>query len=293
MEIFAIGFVEGIVLGSIYAVVALGFVLIFKTSKILNFAQGELMMVGAYIVYSFVVQLRVNFLFSFLFTFLITAFLGIIIHFSLFKKLIGKPPFTLVMITIALSYLLKSGVQLIWGAEDKAIPAFLPGSHVKIMNVPITRDSIAVVFFALIFMVLFHIFFKKNKIGIAMRATAVDQVAATGCGIDVNVIFAMSWAISFILSSVSGVVMARAYSLNSNLGIVGIKVFPVIILGGLDSIGGAILGGYIIGLLECLSRAYIGQYFSTSLDIISFIVLIFILLMKSYGLFGTKRVERL
>ncbi|MCL5126661.1 MAG: branched-chain amino acid ABC transporter permease [Deltaproteobacteria bacterium] len=293
MEMFGIAVVEGIVVGSIYTIAALGFVLIFKSTKVINFAQGELMMIGAYVAYLFRIQIGMNMLSSFLATLVITAALGIIIHYALFKKMIGESPFTLVMVTIALSYLLKSGAQLIWGAQSKVMPSMFTGPNVQIMNIPVSRDAIAVVLFALIFLVFFQLFFKFSKLGTAMRATANDQVASMGCGVQVNVIFAASWAISFMLSSVGGVIMAETYNLDNNLGIVGLLVFPVIILGGLDSIVGAIVGGYIIGLLESFSKAYLGQYFSTNVDVIPFAILIFILLVKPYGLFGTTRIERL
>jgi branched-chain amino acid transport system permease protein len=293
MEFFGIALIEGIVLGSIYAIMALGFVLIFKSTKIINFAQGELMMVGAFVIYLFAVQLGLNLGISFILTFLITALLGVIINFALFKNMIGESPFSLVMVTVGLSYLLKCGTQLIWGAETKAIPSIISGPNIKLASIPIARDSLATVIFALIFLTLFHLFFKYTKKGIAMRATANDQLASMACGVEVNTIFAAAWAISFMLSSVGGAIMARTYGLNSNLGIIGLRVFPVIILGGLDSIGGAIVGGYIIGLLESFTRAYIGQYFSTSLEIIPFIVLLVILLIKPYGLFGSEKIERL
>ncbi|NQT55880.1 MAG: branched-chain amino acid ABC transporter permease [Desulfobacteraceae bacterium] len=293
MDFFGIAVIEGIVIGSIYAIVALGFVLIFKSTKVLNFAQGELMMVGAYVAYFFIVQLGLNLLLSLFLTFVITALLGIVIHSLLFRKMIGESPFILVMLTIALSYLLKCGVQLIWGAQTKVMPPILSGPNVKIMTIPVTRDSIAVVLFALIFLILFHLFFKFSRLGTAMRATANDQVASMGCGVKVNIIFAVAWAISFMLSSVGGVIMAGTYNLDGNLGVIGLLVFPVIIVGGLDSIGGAIVGGYIIGLLESFSNAYIGQFFSSNLDIIPFGILILILLIRPYGLFGTKRIERL
>jgi branched-chain amino acid transport system permease protein len=126
-----------------------------------------------------------------------------------------------------------------------------------------------------------------------MRATANDQIAAMGCGVEVKTVFAAAWAISFVVSSVGGVIMAGVYGLNTNLASVGIRVFPVVILGGLDSIAGAVVAGYIIGLVEALSRAYLGQYFSTDLEIVSFVILMGILLIKPYGLLGTERIERL
>jgi len=288
-----IAFIEGIVIGSIYSIVALGFVLIFKSTKVINFAQGEFMMVGAYVFYLSLVQLQLNIFLAFLLTFLITAILGILIHFLLFKKMIGESPFILVMLTIALSYLLKAAVQLIWGPQSKVMPPLFSGSHLTLGGVSITRDSVAVVIFALTFLLLFQLFFKFSKLGTAMRATANDQAAAMSCGVEVNIVFTMAWVISFMLSSVGGIIMAGTFNLDTNLGMIGLLVFPVIILGGLDSIIGAIIGGYIIGLIESLTRAYIGQYFASNLDIIPFVILIGILLIKPYGLFGSKRIERL
>ncbi|MBW2117563.1 MAG: branched-chain amino acid ABC transporter permease [Deltaproteobacteria bacterium] len=293
MEFLMRAVVDGVVIGSIYAIVALGFVLIFKSSGVLNFAQGELLVVGAYIAYLFINELGLGLGVSFLITFVITALLGILINFSLFYKMIGESVFSLVMVTVGLSYLLKCCVQLIWGMRSRVFPPLFTGPHIDIMDTAISRDSAATVIFAILFLAIFVCFFNYTKFGTAMRATANDQVAAIGCGVEVKTIFAAAWAISFVVSSVGGVIMAGVYGLNSNLASVGIRVFPVVILGGLDSVAGAVVGGYIIGLVESLSQAYLGQYFSTDLEIISFVILMAILIVKPYGLFGTVRIERL
>ncbi|MBW1612469.1 MAG: branched-chain amino acid ABC transporter permease [Deltaproteobacteria bacterium] len=293
MEFLIRAIIDGIVRGSIYAIVALGFVLIFKSTRILNFAQGELLVVGAFLAYFFIVSLGLNLWISFLLTFIVTALLGVVINFTLFNKMFGEPIFSLVMVTVGLSYLFRCIVLLIWGPQSRPFPELLPGPCISLMNIAISRDSLATIIFTFIFLGVFIFFFKYTKLGTAMRATANDQVAAIGCGIDAKIIFSIAWGISFIVSVVAGVIMAGVYGLSSNLGAIGIRVFPVVILGGLDSLGGAVVAGYIIGLLEALSKAYLGQYFSTDLEVIPFLVLMVILLIRPYGLFGIERIERL
>lgn len=283
---------EGVLLGSIYAIVALGFVLLYKSSKILNFAQGQLLMVGAYIAYLFIYQLHLPLIIVLLIVFLVTFVLGTLIYATVFKRLIGKSQLSMIMVTIGLSYTLKAIVQLLWGVENRVFPEIISDDLTGVGPFALPISSLWTIIFCLLFFGFFYVFFKYSRIGIAMRATANSQKAAMVCGIPISVVFSAAWGISFFVSTVGGGVMARIFGLNTNLGVVGLVVFPVVILGGLDSVLGAVTGGYVMGILDAFSRTYLGAHFS-DVKVVPFLVLVAILLVRPYGLFGTTRIERL
>ena len=292
MSILFHSLIEGILLGSIYALVALGFVLVYKSSKILNFAQGELLMVGAYIAYLFIYQLRFPLIVALPIVFLITFFLGAVIYATMFKKLVGKSQLSMIMVTIGLSYLLKAIVQMIWGSDLRIFPEIISDELISIGQFRLPISSLWTIIFCLIFFSFFYIFFKYSKIGISMRATANSQKASMACGIPVAIVFSTAWGISFFVSMVGGAVMARMLGLHTNLGIVGLIVFPVVIIGGLDSVLGAVIAGYGVGIIDAFSRTFLGSRF-TDVEVVPFLVLVVILLIRPYGLFGTTRIERL
>ncbi|MBZ4672847.1 branched-chain amino acid ABC transporter permease [Deferribacterales bacterium Es71-Z0220] len=293
MEFFLQLIVAGIVMGSIYAIVALGFTLIYKSTGVVNFAQGELLLVGAYICLHLTVEYRLNFVASFIITILFMFFFGFFIEKIFLRKMIGEPIISIIMLTIGLSSVLKSVVQLIWGTNTKTFPQIFPEEPLIIGEISISYVYIFSIISVSIFLALFTIFFKKSKVGIAMRAVASDQQAALSMGIDVKRIFALSWAIAAVVSSVGGILIGNINGINTSLSQFGLKVFPVVILGGLDSILGAIVGGLIIGILENLAGGYIDPLIGGGAkEVFPFIFMIIILMIKPYGLFGTVEVEK-
>jgi len=293
MEFFFQLIVAGIVMGSIYAIVALGFTLIYKSTGVVNFAQGELLLVGAYICLHLTVEYQLNFVASFIITILFMFFFGFFIEKIFLRKMIGEPIISIIMLTIGLSSVFKSIVQLIWGTDTKVFPQIFPEEPLNIYGISISYVYIFSIIAVSIFLALFTIFFKKSKVGIAMRAVASDQQAALSMGIDVKRIFALSWAIAAVVSSVGGILIGNINGINTSLSQFGLKVFPVVILGGLDSILGAIVGGLIIGILENLAGGYIDPFIGGGAkEIFPFIFMIIILMIKPYGLFGTVEVEK-
>jgi len=293
MEFFFQLIVAGIVMGSIYAIVALGFTLIYKSTGVVNFAQGELLLVGAYICLHLTVEYQLNFVASFIITILFMFFFGFFIEKIFLRKMIGEPIISIIMLTIGLSSVFKSIVQLIWGTDTKVFPQIFPEEPLNIYGISISYVYIFSIIAVSIFLALFTIFFKKSKVGIAMRAVASDQQAALSMGIDVKRIFALSWAIAAVVSSVGGILIGNINGINTSLSQFGLKVFPVVILGGLDSILGAIVGGLIIGILENLAGGYIDPIIGGGAkEIFPFIFMIIILMIKPYGLFGTVEVEK-
>lgn len=293
MEFFFQILIAGIVIGSIYSLVALGFTLIYKSTGIVNFAQGELLLVGAYICLHITIAYKVPFMFSFLLTLIFMFFFGFLIEKIFLRKMIGEPIISIIMLTIGLSSLLKSIVQIIWGTDTRTFPEIFSNEPVKIGFLNISMVYIFAIISISIFLTIFTIFFKTTKTGVAMRAVASDQQAALSMGIDVRKIFALSWAIAAIVSTVGGVLIGNINGINTSLSQFGLKVFPVVILGGLDSILGAIIGGLIIGILENIVGAYIDPLVGGGAkEVFPFIAMIIILLIKPYGLFGTVKVEK-
>jgi branched-chain amino acid transport system permease protein len=287
-------FINGLVVGSIYSLVALGFVIIYKATKVVNFAQGELVMVGAYICFSLTVQFHIPFVWAFVLTLAFSVLLGLAIERMVLRPLIGEEHISVIMVTIGMSSVLKSLVQLFWGTQIRVYPQVLPSEPFVIAGLPIAPVYIAAFVLSGVLFAIFSIFFKYSRIGIAMRATAFDQQAAQSMGIGIKNIFAMSWCIACIVSAVGGVILGNINGINSQLGHLGLKVFPAVILGGLDSLLGAALGGLIIGVLENVCDGAARQLLGLGgfREVAAFVILVVILMIKPYGLFGTKEIER-
>ncbi|NDV24261.1 MULTISPECIES: branched-chain amino acid ABC transporter permease [Desulfovibrionaceae] len=294
MEYYLQLIINGLVVGSIYSLVALGFVIIFKATKVVNFAQGEMVMAGAYICFALTVQYQLPFLLSFLITLVFSLILGILVERMVLRPLIGEPIISVVMVTIGLSSILKSLVQVFWGTQIRVFPPILPQEPIMVFGLPIAPVYIAAFVLCLLLFAVFSLFFKYSSLGIAMRATAFDQQAAQSMGIGIKNIFALSWCIAAVVSSIGGIILGNINGINSQLGHLGLKVFPAVILGGLDSLLGAALGGLIIGVLENISEGLARDLLNLGgfKEVASFVVLVIILMVKPYGLFGTKEIER-
>jgi len=284
----------GLVLGSVYSLVALGFVLIYKSTSILNFAQGELLMFGAYVCLALIVGLRIPFLWAFLLTLAFSFILAVLLERVILRPMIGEHIISVIMVTIALSVVLRSLIQIIWGTETKVFPRIFSEDPIRFLGLFIAEVHLYSLLFALICVVLFAFFFKFSSAGLAMRVTAFDQQIAQTLGINIKKIFALSWAISAIVSSIGGIILGNINGINNALAAMGLKVFPCVILGGLDSILGAIIGGFSIGILENLAGGYLDPVFGGGVkDVAPFVFLVVVLMIKPYGLFGKIRIERL
>jgi branched-chain amino acid transport system permease protein len=287
--------ISGLVVGSIYAAVALGFTIIYKATRVVNFAQGEFLMVGAYVCYAFVVQMGVPFYAAMLLTILFGMVLAVILERLVLRPMIGEPIISIIMVTIGLSLVLRSIVTAIWQNDILVYePKLFPQEMVTLAGVPVSLEFIWCFILSMVLLVVFSVFFKYSKAGVAMRATAFNQQVAQSMGISVKHIFALSWIISAVVSGIGGVLIGNINGINSSLYHFGLKVFPATILGGLDSILGAALGGLIIGLLENLSDGFCKSYLDLSgvKEVAPYVILVIILMIKPYGLFGTKEIER-
>lgn len=282
----------GLTNGAIFALVALGFVLIYKASDVINFAQGDFLLVGAYLTYGFIVQMGLPWGIGVLLTMVFALLLGIVVERLVLRPLIGEPIISVIMVTIGLSSLLRAVVNGIWGTTGRAFPSFLPDSVVNIGGALVPLDRFIALGIVGLLLTGFMLFFRYSKEGIAMRATADDQQAALSMGISVKRIFAIAWSIAAVVAAIAGIIVANIVELNgAAVAGIGLRVFPVVILGGLDSVPGAIVGGVIIGLLEAYTAGYTPPELGLS-AVVPFIILILILMVKPYGLFGEIRIER-
>ena len=291
MEFFLQLLVNGISLGFLYALSALGFVMIFKSSSVLNFAHGELLAMGAFLFLVLSAWAKLPIVLAFAFTLIGSFALGFIVERLFLRPLIGEALIQVIMLTVGLAAMFKGLMLFVFGGDIHSYPKFLPeGLSLQLGTIQVPSVYVAALVIGIVFLILFGFFFKYSSQGIYMRSVADNQPAALSLGVHVRRVFALSWAIAALVCAMSGIVLGVINGVNvHNLSGIGLKVFPVVILGGLDSIGGAILGGISIGLLE----TFTGGYISTSLrEIIPYIVLVFILMVRPYGLFGLVEIER-
>ncbi|EPJ49076.1 MAG: branched-chain amino acid ABC transporter permease [Osedax symbiont Rs1] len=287
--------INGLIVGLLYGVIGMCFVLVYKSTKIVNFAQGEFLLIGAWVCWAILVYLELPFLLGFVLSLLFMAAFGVLLQMIVLRPMIGEPIISVIMITIGLSIFFQSLMKWIFGVSPQSYPQVFDQQSINIMGLNIEMAYLMSTLIALVIMGAFYFFFKYSKHGLAMRATAFDQQVAQSLGISVKNVFAMSWGIAATVSATAGVVLGMVNGVSDSLSIMGIKVFPAVILGGLDSIIGAIVGGVIIGVLENVAEFVDSQYLhiGNMYDIAPFYVLLIILWFKPYGLFGTKDIERI
>lgn len=294
MDFFLLLLTSGIAVGGIYALIALGFVLIYKATSIINFATGEFMMIGAYIFYTCSVLFGLPAIPSFLFVMAGAGLLGLLVERTILRHMLGQPTISIVMVTIGLSSILMGLAEMIWSSDYKSFPALFPRAPIIVGDLIIRSNLFWGFVVAMVTVAIFALIFKYAKIGVAMRATANDQMAAFSMGINVRSMFTLAWIFGSIAASIGGLIIGNIGGVQPNLGGIGLKIFPVVILGGLDSIGGAVLGGFIVGIVENLAGGYLDPLVGGGVkNVAPFVILVLILMVRPYGLFGRKEIERL
>jgi branched-chain amino acid transport system permease protein len=288
--------ISGIALGSIYALAALGFVLIYKSSRVINFAHGQIIAIGAFIAYALAVWVKLPFALAVLLAILLTGGLGFVIERVFLKRLVGQPIISVIMVTIGLASVLEGFMYLTpFGSGNFSFPAFLPTQPLVIAGITISYPQIVAIAFTAMFLLLFGWFFQRSVLGVSMRAVADDQMASMSVGVSVERVFALAWAVAGITAAAAGIVVGNVSGLNQgSLIAIGLAVFPAVILGGLDSIPGAVVGGLIIGVLQQMSSGYLDNLVAGggTRDVMPFVVLLVVLWFKPHGLFGTEEIER-
>lgn len=281
--------IYGLSEGAILALAALGFVLIYKSTSVINFAQGEFLLIGGYTVYAAFVVFKLPLVLAVVVGLVFAVVMGLLIERFVLRPLVGESAISVIMVTIGLAAFLRAVVQMIFGTRPVSQPALLPRTPVEILGTTIPLNRILVIAIAGVVLTAFTLFFRRSRHGIAMRAVADDQQAALTMGISVRKIFAMAWALAAVSALVAGVLLGDITSVSGNLVSFGLLVFPVVILGGLDSVPGTIVGGLVIGL----TAQYVSGYWDPGLaQIVPYLLLIAILMVRPYGIFGETRIER-
>ena len=281
--------IYGVSDGAILALAALGFVLIYKSTGVINFAQGEFLLIGAYTVYAAFVVFQLPLVLAVVLGILFAIVMGVLIERLILRPLVGESAISVIMVTIGLAAVLKAVAQLFFGTRAVTQPALLPRTTIEFAGATFPLNRLLVIAIAAVVLTLFTLFFQRSRHGIAMRAVADDQQAALTLGISVRRIFAMAWALAAVSALIGGILLGDVTEVSSRLTTFGLLVFPVVILGGLDSVPGTIVGGLVIGL----SAQYVSSYWDPGLaQIAPYLLLVAILLVRPYGLFGETRIER-
>jgi branched-chain amino acid transport system permease protein len=289
IEILASQVVSGLATGCVYALIALGFVLIFKATDVVNFAQGEFVMASGFISYTLLIRLGLPYWLVLFMTIALSGVMGVILERVVVRPIMDAPIFSIVIATIGASTVMRSSAGIVYGYDVLPLPTIFSKDpiHVGVLN--FTVMDLGVIGSSVGIMLALYLFFKFTKTGTAMRATAQSQTAARLMGVSVKRIFSLTWAISAGVGGVAGVLIAPIIYLDPNLGLIGVKAFAGAILGGFGSIPGAIVGGMLLGILENLS----GYFFNAGIKQVStYILLIVVLVVRPSGLFGAAQVRK-
>jgi branched-chain amino acid transport system permease protein len=280
---------SGIAIGAIYGLVAMGFAVIYKATGLVNFAQGEMTMMVAYFAWTIATTVTGNPLVVALGSIVAAVLLGLLIERLIMRPMLGEPVFASVLVTVALAVILRSSITLIWDAYPHGLDLGSGRSIVRIGGVGLRGAQVAAIVTLLLATLAFYAFFRFSKIGVAMRAVALDDRTALLMGISASRIHAIAWAASAVIAGLAGVLFAMIYDLSPAMFQLGLKAFPATILGGLDSVIGSGLGGVLVGVVENLAGGYAG---SGMKDIAGFLMIIVILMVRPFGLFGEREVVR-
>jgi branched-chain amino acid transport system permease protein len=287
--------VVGLMVGAVYALMAMAVVVIYKSSSIFNFAHGSLVALSAFLMWSLVVEWGLP-LVAAVPIYVITLFIiGFLIQRLIIQPLTGQPLMAAIMATIALGDVFTGLIILVWPGPGRILPPIVPSSVFHFSGVVVSSESLVNFLISGLAFVAFFIFFRKTKLGLAMRGTAEDHALAQSEGINVSWIFVVSWVVAIFMAAIGGILMSSRYGVNLDpLHGLGMKSLAVVILGGLESITGAIIAGLIIGLAESIGAGYLDPFVGGGLsEVIPFIVIILVLIIRPYGLFGYERVERM
>jgi branched-chain amino acid transport system permease protein len=280
---------SGLVVGTLYGLVAMGFAIIFKVSRVLNFAQGEVMMLVAYCAYSLALASGGNLWVVVPGVLLVSVLIGLAIEQFVIRPMLGQPTFSIVMMTIALAVLLRSGIGLIWGADPMRLPSLGSSAPLKVLGINLAPAQLVLVAVYALACLSIWAFLRFSVLGIAMRAAASDATVARLMGLSVRRLYRVGWVISALLAGCAGLLYASIYHVGLDMGHVGIQAFPAAILGGLDSVLGTALGALAIGVAENLAAGYIGSGYK---EIAGFVIILLVLMIRPHGLFGEKDIER-
>lgn len=280
----------GVMGGGLYALAGLAFVMVYKATRVVNLAIGEMLMAGGYLFFTFAAMWALPLWLAIPAAVLASGVLGAVIERSMIRPLLGEPPISAFMVTIGLGSVLVGLVEMIWSADQRRLPDFMPTQAIMIGDAFLAPKVFWGAVIAAVFIAAVLLVFRFWRGGVALRATASDQAAAYAVGINVPRVFSLSWVVSSMLAAVSGIIVGSIGGISSSMGVFGLTVLVVVIVGGLDSVLGALVAGLLVGLVEGLAGGYLGGEYKL---LATFIVLVTILMVRPYGLFGTHEIERL
>jgi len=281
--------VSGLAMGSIYALVAVGFVLIYKATEVINFAQGEFMMIGAFIAFTCINFFHIPFLIAIVITLAFMFVFGYVLERVVIRPLVGEAAIAIVLATIGLGIFIRSVAGMIWSYDTFQFQAGITDYPVRIASLSLSSVHLWIIGITLALVTFLYFFFSRTRMGISMEATSQNQLAAFLMGIGVKTVFSRIWAISAVVAAVGGILLTPIHFLNYNMGFIGLRAFPAAVLGGFSSIPGAILGGVIIGVSEALAGVYLPSGFK---DVFAWIILFVVLMIRPKGIFGIQERTR-
>ncbi|CAB3820054.1 High-affinity branched-chain amino acid transport system permease protein LivH [Achromobacter animicus] len=276
--------------GGLYALAALAFVIVYKATRVVNIAIGEFLMLGAYVFYAFATGMEWPIWLAIVGAVVVSGALGAVVERLTIRPMLGESPISVFMITVGLASILVGAVELIWTADQRRLPEFMPRAPVMVGEAFVAPKVFYGFWVAVVLALLVLVVFRYWRGGVALRATASDQGAAYAMGINVPRVFSLAWVTAGAIAAVSGVIVGAIGGISSSMGVFGLSVLVVVIVGGLDNVAGALVGGIFIGLLEAWAGAYLGGEYKL---LATFVVLVVVLMARPYGLFGTREIERL
>ncbi len=282
-------FFSGLALGSIYGLVALGFAVIFKATDVFNFAQGMFVVCGAYLAVTAISVLQLPFPLAIVFIVGAAALLGVLIHMALIQPLLGRPMLSVIMLTIALSIALRSLIEMMFGPQGRSLTTPMPMGVLMLGSVRISYLHLTAALVSWACMAGFGLFFRFTSVGLLMRASADSHEAAVVSGVNVNTMNRLAWAIGSTLAAVGGLFLGQLQIASTELEGIGLLALPAVVIGGMQSIPGAIVGGLLVGIIEQMASTYISP---KSSDIIIYVLLLLILMVRPWGLFGQRELGR-
>ena len=280
---------SGLALGSIYGLVALGFAVIFKATEVFNFAQGMFVVCGAYFAVTAISLLGLPFPLAILFIIGAAALMGVLIHVFLIQPLSGRPMLSVIMLTIALSIAIRALIEIVFGPQGRTLTTPMPTGIIMLGQLRISQLHLTAALVSWACMAGFGAFFRYTSVGLLMRATADSHEAALVSGINVNVMNRLAWAIGCALAAVGGLFLGQLQIASTELESIGMLALPAVVIGGMQSIPGAIVGGLLVGIIEQLAASYISP---KSSDIVIYMLLLLILMVRPWGLFGQRELGR-
>lgn len=291
MSLFLQLLVSSLALGSIYALIAMGYSLIYKASGLMTFVQGDIMTLGAFMGLTFYRIMGLPFFLSVILTMICAFFFGMVLEKGVIRKLLNKNVMAIYIIlaTIAISYIIQNGAQIIWGSRVEYFPSVFSVTSIKILGASVTPESIMCFIVAMVTMFIFHLFMSKTRMGTAMRAASMDGDAAESCGINVSFTAGLTWGIASAIAAVAGILIGPMYGVYVTLGAnIGRKGFSSAVIGGYGNMYGAMLGGLILGICETMAAGYIS---SSLKNLTAYILLILFLFIRPTGIFNERAIQ--